>query len=109
MDEEKEEVVGAGFGEESALTEKEAEANAGPESDSSETDAVGEACESLGIPDAVKDEGEELPIAKPFTDEGKQGGTLVNVSRDTHNRLKVEKAKSNLKSFDALIRQAFGR
>ena len=39
---------------------------------------------------------------------GKCKGTMVNVSRDTHGKLLLEKAKSNFKSFDAVIRNAFG-
>ena len=78
-------------------------------------DAVGEGeskfnevCEELGIPEAVKAEGEELPVLVPVTDGGKGKGTMVNVSRDTHGKLLLEKAKSNFKSFDAVIRNAFG-
>jgi len=67
-----------------------------------------EVCEELGIPEAVKEEGEELPVLVPVTDEGKCKGTMVNVSRDTHGKLLLEKAKSNFKSFDAVIRNAFG-
>jgi len=67
-----------------------------------------EVCEELGIPEAVKDEGEELPLVVPVTVEGKGKGTMINVSRDTHNRLKLEKGKSNWKSFDVVIRKAFG-
>ena len=67
-----------------------------------------EVCEELGVPEAVKEEGEALPVVVPVSDDGKGKGTMVNVSRDTHNRLKLAKAGTNLKSFDALIRQAFG-
>ena len=67
-----------------------------------------EVCEELGIPEAVKAEGEELPVLVPVTDGGKGKGTMVNVSRDTHGKLLLEKAKSNFKSFDAVIRNAFG-
>ena len=67
-----------------------------------------EVCEELGIPSAVKEEGEALPVLVPVAVGGKCKGTMVNVSRDTHGKLLLEKAKSNFKSFDAVIRNAFG-
>ena len=66
---------------------------------------VEEVCEELGVPEAKKEEGEALP---EVVETGKSDFTMVNVSRDTHSRLKLVKAKTNAKSFDDAIRKSFG-
>lgn len=97
--------------EEKQVQKKEVEV-AQKEDDVREEQAVentNEACEELGIGEAEKPAGETTPEVYAVSSEGERlpKGTMVNVSRDTHSRLLVEKAKRGCKSFDELIRQAF--
>lgn len=61
------------------------------------------------IPEAVKQDGEELPAeVYPVSEDKERKGTMINISRDTHNKLRVEKVSLECKSFDEVIRKKFG-
>lgn len=62
----------------------------------------------LEVEEAVVEECEELPETYVVDDAGKLKYKHVLVLPDTHERLKLEKAKRGCKSLDELIRKQFG-